>query len=338
MREPIVSIVVAAYNAEAWISECIESVINQTSDHWELILVDDGSTDGTSQIIDRYLVDNRIRKVSCEHRGLAASRNTGLSLTSGEFLALLDADDYLKADFVTSVYEKMAAEELELLYFSSFVFSDDERMNDRVSHLYNYSKRPVESIKIGSGREIFIWLESLGKFVMTGCLQVARASLIERVFGLNRVFEEGIIYEDNPYSLKLAVASNRTGVIADELYCRRVHSESITMTNSENEERLKLNLKSYKRCLENCAELLCSSQKDEELFDSLSGFYGWYAENIANYLEKLTEKGLEVHDDLSTYVVSQLLVSRIKAMNRKSLTVAATPQRRRSFNFFRLGG
>lgn len=337
MREPIVSIIVAAYNAEAWISECIESVINQTSDCWELILVDDGSTDGTGQIIDGYLVDKRIRKVSCEHRGLAASRNTGLSLASGEFLALLDADDYLKANFVASVYDKMTAEELDLLYFSSFVFSDDEKMNDRVSHLYNYSKRPVEGIKIGSGRDIFIWLESLGKFVMTGCLQVVRASFVERVFGLNCVFEEGIIYEDNPYSLKLAVASKRTGVITDELYCRRVHSKSITMTNDENDERLKLNLKSYKRCLENCSELLCSNQMDKELFDSLAGFYGWYAENIANYLKKLTERGLEVHDDASTYIASQLLVSRIKEMNRKNPAGIEATQKRRFFNLFRLG-
>ncbi len=92
MPEPAISIMMPAYNAEAYIALAIESALNQTFTDWELIIVNDGSTDQTAEIAVRY-VDDRIRLVHQANGGEAAARNHALRLARGRWLAYLDADD-----------------------------------------------------------------------------------------------------------------------------------------------------------------------------------------------------------------------------------------------------
>ncbi len=90
--DDLASIMMPAYNAELYIGEAIDSVLAQSYPDWELVVVDDGSTDGTAQIVSRYQ-DSRIKLVSQENSGEAAARNTALRHISGRFVAFLDADD-----------------------------------------------------------------------------------------------------------------------------------------------------------------------------------------------------------------------------------------------------
>lgn len=91
----MVSIIMAAYNRENFISESIESVCNQTYDDWELIISDDGSTDKTCDIVNEYIKkDKRIKLVrSSQNKGAAAARNTALDVAQGRYIAYLDSDD-----------------------------------------------------------------------------------------------------------------------------------------------------------------------------------------------------------------------------------------------------
>jgi glycosyltransferase involved in cell wall biosynthesis len=91
--EPLVTVVMPAYNAEAWIGEAVDSVLAQTMPDWELIVVDDGSTDGTAGAVRQY-ADRRIRLVSQPNRGPSAARNRGIALARGRYVSLLDADDW----------------------------------------------------------------------------------------------------------------------------------------------------------------------------------------------------------------------------------------------------
>jgi glycosyltransferase involved in cell wall biosynthesis len=90
----LVSILMPAFNGEKFIHQAIESVLSQTYPAWELIIVDDGSTDRTAEIIGGYGEDVRIRRVYQENRGQAAALNRGLELASGEFVTTLDTDDW----------------------------------------------------------------------------------------------------------------------------------------------------------------------------------------------------------------------------------------------------
>lgn len=93
--QPVHSVVIPLYNAECWISESIESVIAQTTSDWELIVVNDGSTDRSAEIAARYS-DPRIRIIHQPNAGQSAAQNRGISASRGQFLLLLDADDRLR--------------------------------------------------------------------------------------------------------------------------------------------------------------------------------------------------------------------------------------------------
>lgn len=92
--QPLVSIITPAYNAEKYIAETIQSVINQTYKNWELIIIDDGSTDNTSKIINSFK-DKRILLSYQKNQGVSVARNLGLSLVQGKYITFLDADDIL---------------------------------------------------------------------------------------------------------------------------------------------------------------------------------------------------------------------------------------------------
>ena len=99
-----VSIIVPVYNAEKYLRECVESVLGQTLSDIELILVDDGSTDGSPALCDRYAVqDHRVKVIHKPNGRAASARNAGLRAASGEYVAFVDADDWISPD----MYEKM---------------------------------------------------------------------------------------------------------------------------------------------------------------------------------------------------------------------------------------
>jgi len=98
MNDPKVSIIIPAYNASGVIAEAIQSIQSQTWQNWELIIINDGSTDHTEDVVSQYLADPRIVYSKQENMGCSAAKNTGLALASGQFIQYLDADDLLSAD------------------------------------------------------------------------------------------------------------------------------------------------------------------------------------------------------------------------------------------------
>jgi len=121
---PRVSVVIPAYNAEAFIAEAIESVLEQTFRDFELIVVNDGSTDSTGEIIERY--SERVRCIHQQNRGPSEARNRGIRETDSEFVAFLDADDTWRADKLQKQVATAQGEpELGLVY-SDAVLIDQE--------------------------------------------------------------------------------------------------------------------------------------------------------------------------------------------------------------------
>ena len=107
---PTVSVIMPAYNVEPYLAASIESVLGQTFQHWEIVIVDDGSTDASGAIADRYANrDSRIRVVHQANGGLSAARNTAMRHARGEVFALLDSDDLWDPDFLASQMALFAA-------------------------------------------------------------------------------------------------------------------------------------------------------------------------------------------------------------------------------------
>ncbi|HMG81452.1 MAG TPA: glycosyltransferase family 2 protein [Ferruginibacter sp.] len=98
LSNPLVSIIIPAYNAEKYIEATIQSIVDQTWNNLEIIIVNDGSTDDTEKIIQGFLSDKRIKYVTQTNKGCSGAKNTGLLLVSGDFIQYLDADDILSLD------------------------------------------------------------------------------------------------------------------------------------------------------------------------------------------------------------------------------------------------
>ena len=112
---PLISIIIPAYNAEKWLSECIHSIVNQTYPNVEVIIVDDGSTDATLQIANELArTQENIKVIHTENRGVCAARNMGLDTAQGEYITFLDADDCLITNALTVLYESLISHSADI--------------------------------------------------------------------------------------------------------------------------------------------------------------------------------------------------------------------------------
>ena len=94
---PLISIIIPVFNGENYLRQCIDSVISQTYKEWELILIDDGSTDQSPDICNAYATeDKRIKVIHQRNSGQATARNNGLALAKGEYISFIDCDDWLE--------------------------------------------------------------------------------------------------------------------------------------------------------------------------------------------------------------------------------------------------
>lgn len=127
---PEISVVIPAYNASAYIADAIKSVQEQTFTQWQLIVVDDGSTDNTSEIIKGYLSDSRIKLIKQENKGVSAARNAGIKEAQGKYITFLDADDYYLPYNLQRKHEYLQSKaEADFVY--SDVMQCDDKLNDR---------------------------------------------------------------------------------------------------------------------------------------------------------------------------------------------------------------
>lgn len=105
MEQPLISIIVGIYNGKRYLAECLNSIIGQDYKNLEIILIDDGSTDGSAKIIDDYAIkDERIRAVHQANAGVSASRNKGIEMSSGAYICFMDQDDTLSKNYVSYFY------------------------------------------------------------------------------------------------------------------------------------------------------------------------------------------------------------------------------------------
>lgn len=114
-----ISVIVPVYNCEKYLSQCIQSIIEQDEQEIEIILVDDGSTDGSSSICDEFArKDERIIVVHKENEGVSVARNKGLEIAKGKYIAFVDADDYLDSKIYFTAYNEMENNNLDLIIWN----------------------------------------------------------------------------------------------------------------------------------------------------------------------------------------------------------------------------
>lgn len=122
-----ISIIVPVYNVESYLKECIESIINQTYKELEILLIDDGSTDGSGSICDEYKQkDNRIKTIHQNNRGISNARNVGLKSASGKYICFVDSDDLIHPQMVELLYNSLIDNDADISICHEISFSDND--------------------------------------------------------------------------------------------------------------------------------------------------------------------------------------------------------------------
>lgn len=214
MTEVFFSIIVPVYNVQDYLEECVQSVLRQDFGDYELILVDDGSTDRSGAMCDALaLVDSRIRVLHQENQGLSAARNHGTLLAQGKYILFLDSDDfYPQTDFLKKVCQES---------------------NDKDVVCYNYARytdhllSPMLDFPVPDKEPDELWLELVKRnaYTSSACVKaVKRELLVQKEIA----FEEGALSEDIEWSAKLMQAARDVALAPECVYAYRVRANSIT--------------------------------------------------------------------------------------------------------------
>lgn len=220
----MLSIIIPVYNVEKYLAECVDSVLRQTYTDYEVILVDDGSTDNGGRMCDEYaLKDPRIRVIHQPNGGLSAARNSGLRAAQGEYIYFLDSDDYIEDYTLAHLTETAERENADVVFFDGYVFFDECEEDDTVSR---YVRR--EQYLTQSGQKMLLQLLENDEYRTAVPMMLLRR---EYLTGHDLWFLEGIIHEDELFTFLVYNANGRTAHCHEQLYVRRIRPASI-MTSS----------------------------------------------------------------------------------------------------------
>lgn len=220
-----ISVVIPVYNVEKYIEECLRSVLEQTLRDVEVICVDDGSQDASMEVVEKYAkIDNRIVIIHKENGGLSSARNAGIKAARGKYIYFLDSDDYILQDTLEFLYQEMEQDELDSIFFDADSFYESEELAERHKSWKDSYHRPDIYEEIVTGMQLVEKMALNDDFKPSACLQMNRTSLLTEN-GI--LFKEGIIHEDNLFTLQASMHAKRAKHVAKSFYQRRVRDDSI---------------------------------------------------------------------------------------------------------------
>ncbi len=149
MKEVKVSVIVPVYNAEKYIEQCLESICNQTLREIEILLVDDSSTDSSLSILQEYAKnDSRIVVIENIHtgEGAASARNAGLKKATGNYLSIVDADDFFELDMLEKAYEKATATDADVVLYDGKFYDENTKQIVDTTMILDRSKLPEQAV------------------------------------------------------------------------------------------------------------------------------------------------------------------------------------------------
>lgn len=222
--DDLISVVVPVYNVENYLEECVQSILAQTYKHIEILLVDDGSTDGSGALCERLAeMDKRIQVIHQQNRGLSGARNTGLRYASGEYVLFIDSDDTILPEMVERLAEKAKAADADVVCCNEALSWPDGRIEPmhwyrggEVDLLLNSAQERAEAIAKCYLSELILF---------SACNKLYRLRLIQEN---DLHFSEGaVVGEDFGFSLVYLLYARKVVGIPEAMYLYRMREGSI---------------------------------------------------------------------------------------------------------------
>ena len=221
MSSPKVSVLVPIYNVEKYLEECLNSLIGQTLKDIEIICINDGSTDRSGEILSKYASeDSRIQIINKPNSGYGDSMNQGLSAAKGEYIGILESDDYAEPDFLEKLYKTASSNELDIARCNYFFHENDE------DHPTDFSYIPSNKILVPlQVKRIFFQPPSIWA-------NLFRRSFLEKN-NIRFLPTPGASYQDTSFNYKAFSLAQRFMLIDDHLLHYRIHPGSSTASNNQ---------------------------------------------------------------------------------------------------------
>lgn len=220
MKIGLVSIAIPVYNVEKYLEECLNSIINQTYERIEIILVNDGSTDSSLEICKHFLFDDRIIIIDKKNEGLSIARQVAIDKANGEYLCMIDSDDFVENNFVERLYANISNEGSDIALCASRFFTGSYNRVYGISKLISPYK---EILKYDIEND---YANLLGQYNMADSwAKIYNLSFIRRSnirFTLSKTFNG----TDSLFNHLLMFSMPKISVVHDALYNHRIHADS----------------------------------------------------------------------------------------------------------------
>lgn len=226
-EKDLISIIIPVYNVESFLPKCLDSVINQTYEKIEIILVNDGSKDDSGLICDEYAKkDARIRVVHKANGGLSDARNVGIENAKGEFICFVDSDDAIDRQYVEVLYDNILNTNSDIAICSFKKFIEDEQIE-------NFKQEATQFEELGRHELILKLFEKNNIHFICACTKLYRKQLFETLR-----FDVGKLHEDEFIVYKIFNQANKAVVVDNGLYFYRERQGSITKAKKFAERNL----------------------------------------------------------------------------------------------------
>lgn len=215
---PTIDIIIPIYNSERFLDECLSSIACQTYEKFNVIMIDDGSTDSSYQIANKYQnMDRRFTIIRTENRGASAARKTGIQYSTGSYVTFVDSDDYLEAKYLEKMVQVRDSNGADIVQCSFRILDKS---------IYIDEKLADSEMKIGI-------VQSLERVLNDWRYSLLWNKLISRHLLDGIDFKGGKIIDDEFYVYKIIMKSNSVVLIPDILYNYRIHDQSLMHNHSE---------------------------------------------------------------------------------------------------------
>ena len=260
------SIILPIYNVEAYLEECVNSILMQSYRDYEIILVNDGSIDGSPKLCDELVAKHDcIKVVHKKNGGLSDARNYGTAEATGEYVVYIDSDDFITSpDFLSKIAEKSKSGADLILYKYVKYFHESKRMD---TCRYSYASAICESSYAGKIRKL---VEADAFYGMAWIKAVKRSLIADNNIG----FEVGLLGEDMEWNYHIIFHAKSMELIDESFLAYRQREGSITSTH-----KLK-NITDFIYILEKWSKRVTEEVKEEELKFALYGSLAKYYSNL----------------------------------------------------------
>lgn len=202
--QPLLSVIVPVYNVEQYLHQCVDSIIGQTYKNLEIILVNDGSTDGSGAICDEYATkDSRVRVIHKENGGQSSARNIGISISSGEYTTFVDSDDWLELDMYQVLIKQLLDTSADVITFQ---------------YVDEFDEQPARWKIIQPSFEVISPCETLRSYSRYRFLPMMPMYIYKDLKAEGLRCDEGKIHEDEVFLLEYFASTPRTIAISSNIY------------------------------------------------------------------------------------------------------------------------